>query len=94
MTQKSQGEYLYFREVSILKGVWEALPVLGEKRRPEIRLCPQARRFLKRKGNWRINARGRAHNGRLSLFRARLSRSRALLFPLSPPLQMPTMQAF
>lgn len=25
MTQKSQGEYLYFREVSILKGVWEAL---------------------------------------------------------------------
>ena len=25
MTQKSQGEYLYFREVSILKGVWEVL---------------------------------------------------------------------
>ena len=25
MTQKSQGEYLYFSEVSILKGVWEAL---------------------------------------------------------------------
>ena len=49
---------------------------------------------MKRKGNWRINARGRVHNGRLSLFRARLSRSRALLFPLSPPLQMPTMQAF
>ena len=24
MTQKSQGEYLYFREVSILKGVWQA----------------------------------------------------------------------
>ena len=49
---------------------------------------------MKRKGNWRINARGRVHNGRLSLFRARLSRSRALSFPLSPPLQMPIMQAF
>lgn len=24
MTQKSQEEYLYFREVSILKGVWQA----------------------------------------------------------------------
>ena len=25
MTQKSQGEYLYFRELSVLKGVWEVL---------------------------------------------------------------------
>ena len=30
MTQKSQGEYLYFREVSILKGVWEALSLRAQ----------------------------------------------------------------
>ena len=30
MTQKSQGEYRYFREVSILKGVWEALSLLTQ----------------------------------------------------------------
>ena len=50
MTQKSQGEYLYFREVPILKGVWEALSLqtqmhLRSSERSDDRKCVCVRRL-------------------------------------------------